>query len=65
MARLKTKEIPTTIVEKLVYKAFVLYAIIISLVFVVAFSTAIYRLVKDPGQMEKASFGYAEGGYFE
>jgi len=65
MARLKNKEIPTTIVEKLVYKAFVMYAIVISLIFVVAFSTAIYRLVKDPSQAHKASFGYAEGGYFE
>ena len=29
------------------------------------FSTAIYKLVKDPSQAKKASFGYAEGGYFE
>lgn len=65
MAKLKNKEIPVTFAEKILHKALVLYAVLISAMFIIAFSTAIYKLVKDPSQAKKASFGYAEGGYFE
>lgn len=65
MVKVKIKKKSESITEKVLYYSLTLYAAAISIMFLIAFTTAIYRLVKDPAQAEKANFGYAEGGYFE
>jgi len=63
--RTKTRELPVTLTEKVVYYSFVVYAVIISILFIVTFLGTILSLLLDPSQIEAASFGYAEGGYFD
>lgn len=72
MVKVKIKSKNTT--EKVFYYALTLYAAAISIMFLIAFSTAIYKLVKDPSQVDKASYGLLDhkadfnskkGGSFE
>ena len=65
MVKVKIKQKSESTTNKVLYYALTLYAIAMSIMFLIAFSTAIYKLVKDPSQAKKANFGYAEGSYFE
>jgi len=65
MVKVKIKQKSESTTEKVFYYLLKLYAVAISIAFLIAFSTAIYKLIKDPSQAQKASFGYAEGGYYE